>query len=313
MMNRKIAFIFAGQGAQKVGMGKELTEHFEVADAIFTQATEALCIDMHKMVFESDEETLQITENTQPAILTTSVACLAVLKEKGIQPDIVAGLSLGEYTAHVAAGSIQFEDAVKLVRKRGNFMQEAVPAGVGTMAAIIGLAQQEVIEVCNQVSQAGFVEPANFNCPGQVVIAGEVGAVEKACAIAKDKGAKRAMILPVSAPFHCSMLKPAGKKLENALEEVMVQKMQIPVIANVNATYIKNEADIKPLLVKQVSSSVRWEDSVRKMITDGVDTFIEIGPGKILSGFVKKIDRNVTILNVEDMASLKNTLEKLEV
>ena len=308
----KSAFVFPGQGAQTIGMGRELAENYAAAKKVFEEATEALGFDIEAMIFDGDEETLKITENTQPAIVTTSVACLEVLKEKGISPDVVAGLSLGEYTAHVAAGSITFADAVKLVRKRGKFMQEAVPIGVGTMAAIIGLTQAQVIDCCEQAEKIGVVEPANFNCPGQIVVAGQVSAVEKVCETAKEKGAKRALILPVSAPFHCSMLKPAGDKLAVELDKVVIHDGEIPVIANVNAEYIKNKDEIKPLLIQQVSTCVKWEDSIRKMIDDGVDTLIEVGPGKTLSSFAKKIDRTLNILNVEDLTSLEKTLERLE-
>ncbi|WHH59412.1 ACP S-malonyltransferase [Petroclostridium sp. X23] len=307
----KVAFIFPGQGSQSVGMGKELVESYDAANAVYDQATQALGMDMKAMIFEGDEETLKITENTQPAILTVSIACFEVLKEKGIKPDVVAGLSLGEYSAHVAAGSVDFDAAVQLVRKRGKYMQEAVPLGVGTMAAILGLDNQDVIDCCEQAKDAGIVEPANFNCPGQIVIAGEVKAVEKACAVAKGKGAKRAMVLPVSAPFHCSMLKPAGDKLAVELDTVEIKDMSVPVIANVNAEYIKEKDQIKELLIKQVSNSVKWENSIKKMIEDGVDTFIEVGPGKALSGFVKKIDKTVNIYNVEDVSSLQKTVDAL--
>ncbi|MDK2810093.1 MAG: [acyl-carrier-protein] S-malonyltransferase [Petroclostridium sp.] len=309
----KVAFIFPGQGSQSVGMGKDLVENFEKANEIYEKASGALGFDIKAMIFEGDEETLKITENTQPAILTTSVACLEVLKEKGIKPDVVAGLSLGEYTAHVAAGSIDFADAVKLVRKRGKFMQEAVPLGVGTMAAIMGLESEDVIACCEQAKDQGIVEPANFNCPGQIVIAGEVKAVEKACEVAKGKGAKRAMILPVSAPFHCSMLKPAGDKLAEELEKVEIKDLNIPLISNVNAEYVKSKDEIKELLIKQVSTSVKWEESIKKMLKDGVDTFIEVGPGKVLGGFVKKIDKTAIIHNVEDLASLEKTISEMGV
>lgn len=308
----KIAFMFSGQGAQSVGMGKELAENFSCANEVFEQASDALGMDVKKLIWESDEETLKITENTQPAILTMSVAALRVLEEKGIKPDVVAGLSLGEYAAHIASKSLKFDEAVCLVKKRGKYMQETVPVGVGAMAAIIALGADDVIESCKIASDVGIVEPANFNCPGQIVVAGEVMAVEKCCQVAKERGAKRAMMLPVSAPFHCSMLKEAGLKLEKELENVNVYDMLLPLITNVTADYLKNKDEIKPTLLKQVSSSVRWEECMRRMIADGVDTFVEVGPGKALCGFMKKIDKEVKIYNVEDMASLEMTLEGLE-
>lgn len=307
----KMAFMFSGQGAQAVGMGKELAENFACADAVFEQASDALGMDVKKLVWESDEETLMITENTQPAILTMSVAALRVLEEKGIKPDVVAGLSLGEYAAHVASGSLDFKEAVKLVKKRGKYMQETVPLGVGGMAAILALSPEEVVTCCKEASAAGIVEPANFNCPGQITVAGEIAAVEKCCEIAKEKGAKRAMLLPVSAPFHCSMLKEAGEKLAREMENITVSDMQIPLITNVTGDYLKAKEEIKPTLVKQVSSSVRWEEGVRRMIADGVDTFVEVGPGKALCGFMKKIDKEKKAYNVEDMASLEKTLAGL--
>ena len=309
----KLALIFSGQGAQYVGMGKKIADEFKAADDIFNQASDALGFDVKKMVFESDDETLKITENTQPAILTTSIACLQPLLEKGIKADVVAGLSLGEYTAHVAAGTMSFKDAVGLVRKRGKFMQEAVPIGVGTMAAVLGLDAKDVIDCCKAASEIGIVEPANFNCPGQLVVAGEIKAVEKVVELCKEKGAKRAMLLPVSAPFHCSMLKPAGDKLAVELEKVQLGKMALPVVVNVTAEYISDESKVKDLLIRQVSNSVLWENSVNRMLEDGVDTFIEIGPGKVLSGFVKKINKEVRTFNIEDMDSLNKTLAELQV
>ncbi|OPZ85537.1 MAG: Malonyl CoA-acyl carrier protein transacylase [Firmicutes bacterium ADurb.Bin419] len=309
----KLAFLFSGQGAQYVGMGKQIAEEFKASDEIFNQASEALGFDVKKMIFESDDETLKITENTQPAIVTTSIACLQPLLEKGIKPDFVAGLSLGEYSAHVAAGTMSFGDAVALVRKRGKFMQEAVPVGEGAMAAILGLDNDKVVECCRKAESIGIVSPANFNCPGQVVVAGEVKAVEKAVELAKEAGAKRAMMLPVSAPFHCSMLKSAGEKLAAEIDKIVLSDMKIPVVTNVTAEYILDKSVVKDLLVRQVSSPVHFEESIRKMIDDGVDTFVEIGPGKTLIGFVKKINKDVKTLNVEDIDSLNNTLKELGV
>lgn len=308
----KTAFVFSGQGAQAVGMGRELAEKFACADRAFNEASDALGMDMKKLVWESDDETLKITENTQPAILTMSVAALRVLEEKGFTADVVAGLSLGEYSAHVASKSLKFKEAVCLVKKRGKYMQETVPIGKGAMAAIIALDAEKVVESCREASLKGIVECANFNCPGQIVVAGETEAVEACCEIAKGKGAKRAMMLPVSAPFHCSMLKEAGEKLARELENVEVNDMQIPLITNVTGDYVADKEQIKEILVKQVSSSVRWEESVRRMIADGVDTFVEVGPGKALCGFIRKIDKEMKIYNVEDAASLEATLAGLE-
>lgn len=307
----KVAFLFPGQGAQYVGMGKEIADEYKSASKVFDEATEALGFDVREMIFNGDDETLKITENTQPTIVTTSIACMQPLLEKGIRPDFVAGLSLGEYAAHVTAGTISFKDAVALVKKRGKYMQEAVPIGVGAMAAIIGLENNDVIECCKEASQVGIVEPANFNCPGQIVVAGEKAAVEKAAELCKAKGAKRAMLLPVSAPFHCSLLKPAGEKLAAELDKVSLNDIKIPVVTNVTGETVTNKDFVKDLLVKQVSTSVLLEKSIRTMLDAGVDTFVEIGPGKVLSGFVKKIDRDAKVLNVENLETLNKALEVL--
>lgn len=307
----KVAFLFPGQGAQYVGMGKEIADEYKSAGKIFDEATEALGFDVREMIFNSDDETLKITENTQPTIVTTSIACMQPLLEKGIKPDFVAGLSLGEYAAHVAAGTVSFKDAISLVKKRGKYMQEAVPLGVGAMAAIIGLENDDLIECCKEASEIGIVEPANFNCPGQIVVAGETAAVEKAAELCKAKGAKRAMLLPVSAPFHCSLLKPAGEKLAAELEKVSFKDMKIPVVSNVTGDAVTDKSVVKELLIRQVSTSVLWEKCISTMLDKGVNTFVEIGPGKVLSGFVKKIDKNVTVINIENLETLNKALEVL--
>ncbi|WP_392485951.1 ACP S-malonyltransferase [Haloimpatiens sp. FM7315] len=306
----KIAFLFSGQGAQYVGMGKELAENIKVAADVFKKADEALGYSIKKICFEGSKEELDKTENTQPAILTTSIAALKAIEEKGIKPDVVAGLSLGEYSALVCSGAFNFEDAVKLVKKRGKFMQEAVPRGIGTMAAIIGLDIDTIKKACEESAINGLVEIANYNCPGQIVIAGEVKAVETCVEILKDKGAKKAVMLDVSGPFHTSMLEPAAEKLYEELKKIEIKNLNTPLITNVTGDYIKSE-DISLNLRKQVMSSVMWEHTIRKMINDGVDTFIEIGPSKVLSGFVKKVDRKLTTFNVEDLKSLEKVTEAL--
>jgi [acyl-carrier-protein] S-malonyltransferase len=303
----KTAFIFPGQGAQYVGMGKDFYDHYPEAVRVFELASQSVGYDMKKMCFEGPADVLEMTENTQPAILTASIAALSVLETTGLKADVVAGLSLGEYSALVAAGSIKIEDAVPLVKARGKFMQEAVPVGVGKMAAIIGLSRDQIYELCEVSRSAGIVEPANFNSPGQVVIAGETAAIERAVELAKEFGAKKAIILPVSAPFHCSMLKPAGLRLAETLKEIEISDPNIPIIANINAKYIQNPAEIKQALERQVSHSIYWEDTIEQMAADGVSRFIEVGPGKVLSGFVKRIVKDAVIHNIED----RSTLEKL--
>ncbi|AIS52560.1 malonyl CoA-acyl carrier protein transacylase FabD [Thermoanaerobacter kivui] len=308
----KIAFIYPGQGAQYAGMGKDIYEKYEEAREIFEKADKALGFSISKLCFEGPEEELMKTENTQPAILTVCVALTKVLQNRGIKADVTGGLSLGEYASLVLSEALDFEDAVRLVKNRGKYMQEVVPQGVGTMAAILGLENEVVEEICRVASEVGIVEPANYNCPGQLVISGEVKAVERAVELAKERGAKRAVVLAVSAPFHCSMLKKAGELLQKDLEKVEIKDLKITVISNVTADYAKKE-EVKDLLVKQVSHPVLWEQSVKKMIEEGVDTFIEIGPGKTLTGFVKKIDKSKAAYNFENEESLLKTLSALGV
>jgi len=302
-----IAFVFPGQGSQYAGMGKELAENFSVARQIFEEADEALGFNISKLCFEGPEEDLKLTTNTQPAILTTSIAALRVVeKETGLIPEFLAGHSLGEYSALVASGAITFADAVRTVRARGAFMQEAVPVGTGAMAAILGLEADILDAVCKEAAQGEVVSPANFNSPGQVVIAGSVKAVDRAIILAKEKGAKKAMPLPVSAPFHCALMIPAGERLKDVLASVSVGKLNAPVVTNVEALPNSDSNRVKDLLVTQVSAPVRWDDSVQKMVALGVDQFVEIGPGKVLSGLIRRIAKGVSVANIEDLGSLKN-------
>jgi [acyl-carrier-protein] S-malonyltransferase len=307
----KIALLFSGQGAQYVGMGKELYDNYDSAKRVFEKADEVLGVSLREICFEGPETELNKTENTQPAILTTSIAALKVIEEKGIRYDVVAGLSLGEYSAHVAAGTINFDDAVTLVKKRGSYMQEAVPLGVGAMSAVLGM-DAEALNACVEESKEfGIVEVANYNCPGQIVIAGEKDAVEKCGILLAEKGAKKVIPLTVSGPFHTSMMKPASEKLSVELDNVKLSQFNTPIISNVNAEYVNSYDEVKALLVNQVMSSVKWEESIRLMIKDEVDTFIEVGPGRALSGFLKKIDRSVNVFNVEDIKSLDKTIDGL--
>ena len=309
----RIAFVFSGQGAQYVGMGKELYENFNEAKEVFDNANEILKFDLKNLIFNGSIEELNITENTQLAILTTSVAALEVLKSKGIKGDIAAGLSLGEYSALVASEALSFEEAVKLVRKRGKYMQEAVPLGVGAMTAIMGLSVDKIEEAIERSKDKGLVQIANYNTGNQIVIGGEVDAVNFASDLCLEYGAKRAIKLKVSGPFHTELLEPASIKLEEELKNIRFNSMKIPVISNVTADEIKKVEDIKDILTKQVKSSVRWRESIEKMINMGIDIFIEIGPGRTLSSFIKEISRSnkvkVNIFNVEDMKSLNKTLE----
>lgn len=312
MKSRKIAFVFPGQGSQYVGMGKEIWDYYQIAKKVYHQGDEKLGLLLSNLCFYGPEEELRLTANTQPAILITSAAILKVLEMEGIRPDYTAGHSLGEYTALVAAGSLTIPDAVWLVRQRGLLMQEAVPPGQGTMAAIIGLSIEEVQTVCKEISREEVVEPANYNCPRQVVIAGHVGAVERAMQLAREKGAKRAIPLSVSGPFHSSLLEPASIRLAEVLEQVLISRPWVPVVSNCQAEFTDDPRQIKENLVKQVSSAVLWEQSVEKLLAVGVTTFIEIGPGKVLTGLIKKIDKEVEVFNIEDGESLTQTVLSLK-
>lgn len=307
----KTAFLFPGQASQYVGMGRDLAEQFSESRAVFDEADAALGFPLSKLCFEGPEEALKLTENTQPAILTASVAAYRALEKRGVAPDFVAGHSLGEYSALVAAGSLEFSAAVTLVRSRGRYMQEAVPPGEGAMAAILGMSPADVAEVCRKAAGNEVVSPANLNSPEQTVVSGAAAAVKRAVEIASQSGAKRAVMLPVSAPFHCALMAPAQQRLEPDLRAAAFAPLRFPLITNVDASEITAGEEARSALVRQVTGPVRWLDSIREMLDGGVTVFVEVGPGKVLCGLLRQIDRSVRCLNVEDSASLQAALEKI--
>jgi len=311
MINSKIALIFPGQGSQIVGMGKDLAEKYPVAHQTFQEADDALGYKLSQLCFEGPEEQLRLTEITQPAILTASIAALRVLETQIPKPAFVAGHSLGEYSAHVVSGTFSFAEAVRTVRNRGKYMQEAVPVGVGAMAAILGMELGKVTGVCQDAAQGEVCSPANINSPEQVVISGNTAAVERAAKLADERGAKRAKLLPVSAPFHCSLMKPAQDRLEGDLKNIKMNQPVYPVACNVEAELVTDNQRALDTLLRQVTGSVKWDQCMRLLIAQGVQTFIEVGPGKVLCGLMRQIDRSKTCLNVGDEASLEKTLESL--
>lgn len=307
----KLAFLFPGQASQYPGMGRDLALNFPESKAVFDQADAALGFSLSQLCFEGSEEDLKLTANTQPSILTVSVAAWRALEKKGITPDFAAGHSLGEYSALVAAGSLDFATAVKIARKRGQYMQDAVPSGEGAMAAILGLSPTDVAEVCKKAAQGEVVSPANLNSPEQTVVSGTAAAVKRAVEIASQSGAKRAVILPVSAPFHCALMQPAQKRLEPDLRAAKFNSLRFPVITNVEAEAETSGDEARQALIQQVMMPVRWLDSIREMIAQEVTIFVEVGPGKVLSGLLRQIDRSVRCFNVEDAASLQATVDKI--
>lgn len=303
-----IAFVFPGQGSQYVGMGKELCDEFDVAKNTFEEANDSLGFNLSDLCFEGEQSELSLTTNAQPALLTTSIACLRVLQsEASLKPDFVAGHSLGEYTALVANGVFELSDAVRVVRKRGEFMQDAVPVGVGAMAAVLGLEKVQVEAICDQVTQNGLVaSPANINAPGQIVISGNTEAIEEAAALAKEAGAKRVVPLDVSAPFHCALMKPAADRLSEVLNEVNIAQMTSPLVANCTASVTNDSSEVKQLLITQVTSPVRWYESVEVLKNHGCNRFIEIGPKNVLSGLIKRTLSDVTVNNFEKISQLES-------
>ena len=309
----KIAFIFPGQGSQYPGMGRELAENFACARAVFDAVDRALGFSLSQLCFEGPAEELQLTANTQPTILAASVAAAEVLREKGIRPDYVAGHSLGEYSALVAAGAIRLQDAVRLVHKRGQYMQEAVPKGEGTMAALLGLEPAVAEDICREAAQGQVVSPANWNSPGQIVIAGQAAAVQRAVDLAKTHGAKRSIVLNVSAPFHCALMRPAEERLAADLDTLDFSDLSVPLVNNVDALVVRTSAEARDGLKRQVTAPVRWEQSMRALRLQGVDWFVEVGPGRVLTGLLRQIDREATCLRAEDVRTIDETVARLRV
>jgi [acyl-carrier-protein] S-malonyltransferase len=307
----KLAFLFPGQASQYPGMGKELADGHPAARTVFESADKALGFSISELCFSGSEDALKLTANTQPAILTVSVAAYRVLAEKGVRPDFVAGHSLGEYSALVAAGALEFSEAVRLVRRRGEYMQTAVPEGVGAMAAILGLAPAQVTEICRKAADGQVVSPANLNSPEQTVISGNAEAVKRAVEMASAGGAKRAVMLPVSAPFHSALMAPAAARLETDLKAAKFHPLHVPLVTNADAEIISSGDEARESLIRQVTLPVRWEESIRELVEQGVNTFVEVGPGRVLTGLLRQIDRSVHVFNVEDEKSLHSTLEKL--